>query len=72
MWIIRHLTSHLPRDGYHRAVIIVAAVYGIARIPTGFLPLEDQGYFIAAVQLPDGASLEAHRSRHERCERHTR
>jgi hydrophobic/amphiphilic exporter-1 (mainly G- bacteria), HAE1 family len=37
---------------------IAAAIYGIARIPTGFLPLEDQGYFIAAVQLPDGASLE--------------
>ncbi len=38
--------------------IIAAAVYGIARVPTGFLPTEDQGYFIAAVQLPDGASLE--------------
>ena len=28
------------------------------RIPTAFLPIEDQGYLIAAVQLPDGASLE--------------
>jgi len=27
------------------------------RVPTGFLPEEDQGYVIAAVQLPDGASL---------------
>lgn len=26
--------------------------------PTGFLPTEDQGYAIIAVQLPDGASLE--------------
>ncbi len=39
-------------------LIIAAAGYGIARIPTGFLPIEDQGYFIAAVQLPDGASLQ--------------
>src|SRR4029077_10375131 len=31
---------------------------GLSRVPTGFLPIEDQGYLIAAVQLPDGASLE--------------
>jgi HAE1 family hydrophobic/amphiphilic exporter-1 len=28
------------------------------RLPTGFLPVEDQGYVIAGVQLPDAASLE--------------
>ena len=27
-------------------------------MPTGFLPIEDQGYLIVVVQLPDGASLE--------------
>ena len=33
--------------------------YGIyARIPAGFLPAEDQGYFFAVIQLPDGASLQ--------------
>ncbi len=58
MWIIRHLTSHGRVTVIIGLLIIVAAVYGIARIPTGFLPLEDQGYFIAAVQLPDGASLD--------------
>ena len=35
-------------------------VYGFARMPTGFLPIEDQGYLLASVQLPDGASLRAH------------
>jgi hydrophobic/amphiphilic exporter-1 (mainly G- bacteria), HAE1 family len=39
-------------------VLIAVAGYGMTRIPTGFLPIEDQGYLIAAVQLPDGASLE--------------
>ncbi len=39
-------------------LIIVAAGYGLSRIPTGFLPIEDQGYLLATVQLPDGASLE--------------
>ncbi|GLS23341.1 multidrug efflux RND transporter permease subunit [Labrys miyagiensis] len=29
-----------------------------ARIATTFLPVEDQGYFFAVIQLPDGASLE--------------
>jgi HAE1 family hydrophobic/amphiphilic exporter-1 len=32
--------------------------WGLARILTGFLPIEDQGYLLVAVQLPDGASLE--------------
>lgn len=27
-------------------------------MPTGFIPIEDQGYLLAAVQLPDGAALD--------------
>jgi HAE1 family hydrophobic/amphiphilic exporter-1 len=34
------------------------AVVGLCRIPTGFIPIEDQGYIMLNVQLPDGASLE--------------
>ncbi len=33
-------------------------ILGVARLPTGFLPPEDQGYMMVSVQLPDGASLE--------------
>lgn len=41
------------------AVILIGiGGYGLSRVPTGFLPIEDQGYLLAAVQLPDGASLE--------------
>ena len=29
-----------------------------SRLPTGFLPTEDQGYLFAAMQLPDAASLQ--------------
>jgi HAE1 family hydrophobic/amphiphilic exporter-1 len=32
--------------------------WGIARLPTAFIPNDDQGYAMIAVQLPDGASLE--------------
>jgi HAE1 family hydrophobic/amphiphilic exporter-1 len=39
-------------------VVIALSGYGFARLPTGFLPTEDQGYLLASVQLPDGASLE--------------
>ena len=40
------------------AAIIAVTGYWFSRVPTGFLPIEDQGYMIALVQLPDGASLE--------------
>jgi len=39
-------------------VLIFIGGYGLSRVPTGFLPIEDQGYLIAAVQLPDGAALD--------------
>src|SRR5450631_210924 len=48
-----------------RAWLVVAAglvisglgIWGIARLPTAFIPNEDQGYAMIAVQLPDGAAL---------------
>lgn len=51
-------------ENHKLAVVIafmmgLAAAYGLYRIvPTSFVPSEDQGYFIALVQAPDGASLE--------------
>jgi HAE1 family hydrophobic/amphiphilic exporter-1 len=38
--------------------LVILAILGLSRIPTGFIPLEDQGYVMLNVQLPDGASLE--------------
>jgi HAE1 family hydrophobic/amphiphilic exporter-1 len=32
-------------------------IWGIARLPTAFIPNEDQGYLILVAQLPDGAAL---------------
>jgi HAE1 family hydrophobic/amphiphilic exporter-1 len=37
--------------------LVALAVYGLSRIPTGFIPMEDQGYLIMNVLLPDGATL---------------
>ena len=32
--------------------------WGVARLPTAFIPNEDQGYMLVGLYLPDGASLE--------------
>ena len=38
--------------------VAVLAVFIGGRLPTGFLPQEDQGYLFVAMQLPDAASLQ--------------
>jgi HAE1 family hydrophobic/amphiphilic exporter-1 len=37
--------------------LAVLGIWGIARLPTAFIPNEDQGYLMVVAQLPDGASL---------------
>ncbi|MDF1677697.1 MAG: efflux RND transporter permease subunit [Legionellaceae bacterium] len=57
---------HYVEDVIHRSgkmcliggVLVLLAIIGLTRIPTGFVPIEDQGYMMLNVQLPDGASLE--------------
>jgi multidrug efflux pump len=51
----------LRRTGIALAVygaLIVLTFVGFRTIPTGFIPAQDKGYLIVAIQLPDGASLE--------------
>ena len=38
-------------------VVVAASVGLVRRLPTGFVPPEDQGYLIALLMLPDAASL---------------
>ena len=40
------------------AALVALTGWWYTRLPTGFLPNEDQGYIFAAVQLPDAASQE--------------
>jgi HAE1 family hydrophobic/amphiphilic exporter-1 len=37
--------------------LLVATYFGMTAMPTGFVPSEDEGYFMVAAQLPDAASL---------------
>ena len=56
------VTSILVRKLFRSALVvgitIALTVVLAGRIPGGFVPDEDNGYFMAAVQLPDGSSLE--------------
>ncbi len=38
--------------------LYAAGLYGFATLPGGFVPQEDEGYFLISTQLPDAASME--------------
>jgi HAE1 family hydrophobic/amphiphilic exporter-1 len=56
--IIARMVRHSGLMTLIVAGLVALAVYALSRVPTGFLPIEDQGYFLVVVQLPEGASLE--------------
>lgn len=55
-------TRQLIRFGFFTFLIFGVLVYGVAYFwkltPSGFIPEEDQGSFVVAILLPDGASLD--------------
>jgi hydrophobic/amphiphilic exporter-1 (mainly G- bacteria), HAE1 family len=55
--LIGHMAAHAGLMTIIAFVIMGLAFFGLSRVPTGFLPIEDQGYLLVAVQLPDGAAL---------------
>ena len=55
----RHGHAHALPDGRSsRWLWSASRSGGLTRVPTAFLPTEDQGYVIVGTQLPDGASKE--------------
>jgi HAE1 family hydrophobic/amphiphilic exporter-1 len=56
--IIGSLVRHAGLSVTVALILIAIGGYGLSRVPTGFIPIEDQGYLLAAVQLPDGAALD--------------
>lgn len=54
---IDKLVNHTMRVCILGGLLVLFAIWGLARIPTGFIPIEDQGYIILNVMLPDGATL---------------
>jgi hydrophobic/amphiphilic exporter-1 (mainly G- bacteria), HAE1 family len=54
--IVRHLVRRAALVLVALVVVIAGVVLLNGRIPTGFLPQEDQGAFFIELQLPEGAS----------------
>lgn len=58
---ITYSSLAIRRSGISLAVLAAIALIGVAiggRLPTSFLPEEDQGYVFVAMQLPQAASLQ--------------
>jgi HAE1 family hydrophobic/amphiphilic exporter-1 len=55
--LVGSMVAHSNLSVIIALMLIGIGGYGLSRVPTGFIPIEDQGYLLAAVQLPDGASL---------------
>ncbi len=56
--LIRHMVKVSYLMLLVALVLVGGAFWGMSRIPTAFLPIEDQGYVVVSVQLPEGASLQ--------------
>ncbi|HEY0007088.1 MAG TPA: efflux RND transporter permease subunit, partial [Tepidisphaeraceae bacterium] len=57
-WIISGMIRFAPVSAVAFIGVMVATYLSLTSVPTGFLPLEDNGFFVTNVQLPDAASLE--------------
>ncbi|UZR96884.1 efflux RND transporter permease subunit [Chondrinema litorale] len=55
--LVNKLIKYSAAVGVVYLVLMVVTVIEFNRIPTGFIPAQDQGYFIVALQLPPGSSL---------------
>ncbi len=56
-WVIRHMTRHAGLAVIAALLVGGLGVWGVAGLPTAFIPVEDQGYVMVNVQLPDGAAI---------------
>ncbi len=55
-WLIGTMARHSSVMVIVALVVAGLGAWGIARLPTSFIPVEDQGYVLVATQLPDGAA----------------
>jgi hydrophobe/amphiphile efflux-1 (HAE1) family protein len=56
---LTHQLVLMPKRMMAAYALLIAATVGLFSItPTGFIPAQDQGYFLTVIQLPPGSSLE--------------
>ncbi len=58
LWGVNLALKYRLRAGVTFALVLVALAVMFIRVPTSFIPSEDQGYLLSAILLPDGASLQ--------------
>ncbi|MEI6416280.1 MAG: efflux RND transporter permease subunit [Verrucomicrobiota bacterium] len=55
--LIHHLVQHSRLITFLGLLLIALSIWGLTKLPTAFIPTEDQEYVMVSVQLPDAASL---------------
>ncbi len=56
-WVVCRLVRSVALVLVVYAGLMALTVWQFEQVPTGFIPAQDQGYFIVSIQLPPGASL---------------
>lgn len=54
---IDKLIHHSKIASFFGICLVALAIFLLSHIPTGFIPVEDQGYLVMSINLPDGSSL---------------
>jgi len=55
--VVRGLVRHTVISLLGYVGLVGLTVFTFTRVPTGFIPVQDMGYFLVVIQLPDGASF---------------
>jgi HAE1 family hydrophobic/amphiphilic exporter-1 len=58
MWVVGHMVHRSALMVLIALILTAVGIVGLVRLPTAFIPNEDQGYGLVSVQLSDGASSE--------------
>jgi multidrug efflux pump len=58
VWLLRHIVRLAILVMFVYAGLIFLTYLGFKTVPTGFIPQQDQGYVVGAIQLPDAASID--------------
>ncbi len=55
--VVRALVHHRRLSLLGYGLLLGATVFTFTRVPAGFIPTQDMGYFLVVIQLPDGAGF---------------
>ncbi len=56
--VMVRLMKHSTISALFGTILIAVAIGGLAWLPTGFIPNEDQGYLVVSSQLPNASSIQ--------------